>query len=152
MSLLICSQCVSYGKPRHGNCQGCRILHLEARNKELHDRLSETPEPKILIYEPDCKECSAMLERVNQISGLLHESELEKVELMKSYQKEIDKILELNKQLLNLQSSTEAEESLKKNLHEKEEALVKALEEEERSKRLQRLNRLAEPRNPKPKH
>jgi hypothetical protein len=154
----LCQSCKINGKPRNKPCPDCRLLALEAQNSELIERLNRTPQPQNEdapepIETLECKECNQMCERINQLSQMLHDSESDKVKIMVSYQTQLDNLIAMNKKLLSMQTDiAENEEALKKQIHERELALQKAIEEEARQTQNTKINRLAAPKNPKPRN
>lgn len=128
----LCNRCNTFGRPRGNVCGDCLSLNANITNftppnitNFTPPNITNTPEPKEIL---ECKECNLLIERINELSNLLHISQTERIQMAREYQSELDKMCEVNKNLIKLLEASEIakqneSEEIKKKLKEKESKL-----------------------------
>ena len=111
----------------------------------------DIPPPKEVCTEPiPCKECSLLVDRLNELSILLHRSENEKKEIHSALTEEIDKQFQINQGLINviegMKEQTNKKQELEKEIEEKEKKVERlekeTVEKERKDKLIPRVARL----------
>jgi len=94
-----CENCAISGRPKNKICKDCRLIYLEKQLTYCNNNHSPVinPLPKEHL---ECTECPRLVERINELSILLMQSEKSKAELLSQTQDHIDNLIKLEKETL----------------------------------------------------